>query len=96
MAKSLNINISNLIFNGDATEVIALVPATNVTNRLTQLIVDGCRVIFQAFQEVKLQHCYILTGKLIGLLTPLAICSQNIQFTPPKGNSLLLSFQHSY
>ena len=51
MAKSLNLNISNLIFNGDATEVIALVPATNVTNRLTQLIVDGRRVIFQAFQK---------------------------------------------
>ena len=64
MAKSLNINISNLIVNGDATKVIALVPATNVTNRLTQLIVDGCRVIFQAFQEVKPQHCYILIGNL--------------------------------
>ena len=30
MAESLNINISNLIVNGDATKVIALVPATNV------------------------------------------------------------------
>ena len=83
MAKSLNINISNLIVNGDATKVIALVPATNVTNRLTQLIVDGCRVIFQAFQEVKPQHYYILIGKLIGLLTltpllELAIGSRNI------------------
>ena len=49
--KSLILN-DKLIVNVDALEVVNLLSNTKATNRLTQPIVDACRTILQAFQEV--------------------------------------------
>ena len=66
-----NMCVEKLIVNVDALEVVNLLSNTKATNRLTQPIVDTCRTILQAFQEVQLQHCYRETNKAIDFLAKL-------------------------
>ena len=66
MAK--NLNITKLVINVDAAEIISLFSKPSSDNRLTQPIVDDCRNIFRAFQEFKSSTCSTATGKPTKLL----------------------------
>ena len=77
-----------LIINVDALEVINLLSNAKATNRLTQPIVDNCRNILQAFQEVHLQHCYKETNKVADFLAKLGHRQSDpfvYYVTPPFG-----------
>lgn len=69
MAKTLN--ISKLIINVDASEVINLLSKPSDINRLTQPIADDCRNMLQAFKEHRMQHCFRETNKAADLLAKL-------------------------
>ena len=69
MAK--NLNITKLVINVDAAEVIPLFSKPSSDNRLTQPIVDDCRNMLQVFQEYHMQHCFRETNKVADLLAKL-------------------------
>ena len=71
LSMARNMCVENLIVNVDALEVVNLLSNTKATNRLTQPIMDACRTILQAFQEVQLQHCYRETNKAVDFLAKL-------------------------
>ena len=52
LSMARNMCVEKLIVNVDSLEVVNLLFNTKATNRLTQPIVDACRTILQAFQEV--------------------------------------------
>ena len=52
LSMARNMCVEKLIVNMDALEVVNLLSNTKATNWLTQPIVDACRTILQAFQEV--------------------------------------------
>ena len=71
IAIAKNLNISKLVINVDATEVISLFSKPSSDNRLTQPIVDDCKNMLQVFQEYHMQHCFRETNKVADLLAKL-------------------------
>ena len=69
MAK--NLNITKLVINVDAAEIISLFSKPSSDNQLTQPIVDDCRNMLQVFQEYHMQHCFRETNKVADLLAKL-------------------------
>lgn len=53
-----NLHIHNLIINVDSAEAVKLLSSSPNSNRLTQLLVNDCRVTLQVFHQVQLLHCY--------------------------------------
>ena len=87
MARNIHVE-EKLIINVDALEVINLLSNAKATNRLSQPIVDDCRNILQAFQEVHLQHCYRETNKVADFLAKLGHRQSDpfvYYVTPPFG-----------
>ncbi|KAK9996367.1 hypothetical protein SO802_021053 [Lithocarpus litseifolius] len=83
-----NNHVEKLIINVDALEVINLLSNTKATNQLTQPIMDDCKNILQAFQEVHLQHCYRETNKVADFLAKLGHRQSDpfvYYVTPPFG-----------
>ena len=89
-----NMCVEKLIVNVDALEVVNLLSNTKATNQLTQPIVDACRTILQAFQEVQLQHCYRETNKAADFHAKLgrSLSKPFVYYmTPPFGITEVLS-----
>ncbi|KAL0008631.1 hypothetical protein SO802_010133 [Lithocarpus litseifolius] len=85
IAMALNLNIDKLIINVDAFEVVNLLSKPSNSNRLTQPIVNDCRSMLQAFQEYRIQHCYMESNRAAHLLATIGRCQDEsfVSFESP-------------
>ena len=93
MARQLNIYY--LIVNVDSFDVVKLFSSSSSTNRLTWPLVAECKDILQAFEQVRLSHCYRKANHVVNLLAKIG-SSQHEDFvyyvTPPFSLLDVLTF----